>query len=251
MNFLSTIIDQKKKEISELKVDIINENFIEYSLIEKLHNSKLHLIAEVKKASPSKGLIYSSFNPSSLAQTFEKKGASCISVLTDKMFFKGGVSDLISVKKSVSLPVLRKDFIIDPIQVTQSKSIGADVILLILDILSIQQANELIEYASELCLEVLLEVHSINTLEKLSDVTQKPMVGINNRNLETFECNINHAIEFKKQILSMDPSIKIIAESGYFYEADLDTLVKNNINGVLIGEGLQKNKQLLEWFNEG
>ena len=185
-----------------------------------------------------------------LAHTFESSGASCISVLTDEKFFKGSKNFLTDIKKQANIPILRKDFIIDPKQVKETQQIGADLMLLIVDILSINQANELVDAANELGLEVLLEIHSDEALEKLSHIRHKPLVGVNNRDLNTFDCDINRVIDMKPDILSMDSNIKIIAESGYFEANQMDDLQSAGMNGVLIGEGLSKNNGILEWFKK-
>ena len=251
MSILDDIIEQKKAEIQTLHQRNWTENkqTKTHSFLEKLNQNKLHLIAEIKKASPSKGIIYQNFNPQELATHFESNGASCISVLTDERFFKGHKDFLMAVKETVHLPVLRKDFIIDPIQVKETKHMGADVMLLILDILSDQQTNELIEAAREEKLDVLLEIHSALALERLNEIQDKPIVGINNRDLHTFDCQTSHALHMAKTIKDINPTIKIIAESGYSQAKEMEELEKNNINGVLIGEGLSKNKGLLEWFS--
>ena len=249
MSILDKIIQTKKEEIKLIQIESSSKEWKRSSFLKKLEKNKLHLIAEVKKASPSKGEIYKHFNPLELAASFEANGASCISVLTDESYFKGNKTYLTQIKENSSLPILRKDFILDPIQVKETKQIGADVMLLILDILSINQANELIEAATKEDLDVLIEIHALKTLDKLKEIKFKPIVGVNNRNLSSFECNINHALTIGKKIKTLDPNIKIIAESGYFNTNEMDELEKNNINGVLIGEGLNKNKKLLEWFN--
>lgn len=249
MSILNQIIEKKKQEIHQLKNKTFNINISnEKSFLKNLKKNKLNLIAEVKHASPSKGLIYKSFNPVELALTFERHGAKCISVLTDEKFFKGHKNYLMQVKKSVNIPVLRKDFIIDPLQVNETKEMGADVMLIILDILSIQQTNELIDLANSLNIEVLIEIHSDQALEKLTEIHHKPLIGINNRDLTTFTCNTTRTIELSKKIKSLNSNIKIIAESGYSQPDEMIELEKQNINGVLIGEGLSKNKALLEWF---
>ena len=250
MSILNKIIEQKKIEIKNISLEQKINDVKNVSFYEKLNENRLHLIAEVKQASPSKGIIYKSFNPIELANSFEANGASCISVLTDQEFFKGHNDFLVNVKQKTLLPVLRKDFIIDIKQVEETKAIGADVMLLILDILEVNQANELIECAREKKIEILLEIHSEEALNKLSDIKFKPVVGINNRNLNTFECNNNWAVEKAKQIKELDSQIKIIAESGYNLPSEMEMLDKSNVNGVLIGEGLSKNKDLLEWFNK-
>ena len=251
MSILSQIIEQKKQEIDRLK----NHNFStiktkEISFLKTLKKDKLNLIAEVKQASPSKGIIYKTFDPIALALSFEHHGASCISVLTDEKFFKGHKNYLMKVKNNVNIPVLRKDFIIDPIQVKETKEMGADLMLLILDILSVDQANELIDHARALNIEVLIEIHSDEALEKLTHIHHKPLVGVNNRDLNSFVCNTARAIELSKKIKSLDNKIIVIAESGYSLPEEMVALENQHINGVLIGEGLSKNKLLLEWFND-
>lgn len=251
MSILSQIIEQKKQEIDRLK----NHNFStiktkEISFLKTLKKDKLNLIAEVKQASPSKGIIYKTFDPIALALLFEQHGASCISVLTDEKFFKGHKNYLMKVKNNVNIPVLRKDFIIDPIQVKETKEMGADLMLLILDILSVDQANELIDHARALNIEVLIEIHSDEALEKLTHIHHKLLVGVNNRDLNSFVCNTARAIELSKKIKSLDNKIIVIAESGYSLPEEMVALENQHINGVLIGEGLSKNKLLLEWFND-
>ena len=249
MNILNQILNEKKIEVSQLNTSQLkNNNIKQLSFLEKLSDQKLKLIAEVKQASPSKGIIYQNFNPIELATSFESHGASCISVLTDQKFFKGHRDYLVNVKKHTSIPVLRKDFIIDLIQVDETKDMGADVMLLILDILSIDQANELIDKADQMNIEVLIEIHSEKALEKLKDIKNKPLVGVNNRDLTTFTCDTNRSIQMSKDIRTLDPTIKVIAESGYSVPIEMEELENHHINGVLIGEGLSKNKSLLEWF---
>lgn len=250
MSILNKIIEQKKIEIKKISSQYKANETRHVSFYDKLEENKLHLIAEVKQASPSKGIIYKTFNPVELAASFEANGASCISVLTDQIFFKGHIDYLMQVKEQTALPVLRKDFIIDIKQVEETKAIGADVMLLILDILEVNQANELIECANKNGIEILLEIHSEKALSKLTEIESKPIVGVNNRNLNTFECNNKWAIEKSKQIKKLNRSIKVIAESGYNLPSEMEMLEKNNIDGVLIGEGLSKNKDLLEWFNK-
>ncbi|MEK9727510.1 MAG: indole-3-glycerol phosphate synthase TrpC [Candidatus Margulisiibacteriota bacterium] len=252
MSILDKILDQKKHEIKKLSYEdlIPNEDNNRKSLLSYLENKRLNLIAEVKQASPSKGVIYSDFNPLQLAKLFQENGASCISVLTDEMFFQGSKSYLTAIKSNTHIPILRKDFILDPIQVKETNSIGADVMLLILDILDINQCNELISAATTYNIEVLIEIHSYEALSKLNQIKFKPIVGVNNRDLKTFKCDTNRALEMAKEIKLMAPEIKVIAESGYSQPNEMDLLEKKGINGVLIGEGLSKNNELLEWFKQ-
>lgn len=251
LNILEQIINTKKEEIKTIDIDpsTILASTHSSSLKTALQKEGLTLIAEVKQASPSKGMIYNSFDPIKLATSFEKNGAGAISVLTDEQYFKGSKNDLKSVREHVQLPILRKDFIIDPIQVYETASIGANAILLILDILSVETSNQIINTAKQLNLDVLIEVHHLDTLTKLKSLQDVDIVGINNRNLDTFEVNINHAIEYSQQIRQLFPKACIVAESGYSSTDHLNLLKHNKIDGVLIGEGLSKNQNLLEWFN--
>ena len=252
MNILDKIIETKRTEVANLSIETstVSKERSNYSLLDALAKPGLTLIAEVKHASPSKGIIYESFNPKELAETFEKNGAGCISVLTDRDYFKGSINDLRIVRESVKLPILRKDFIIDPIQIIEAKAIGANVILLILDILPIDLANKLLATAREYQLDVLIEVHDNNTLSKIPDLIYKDIIGINNRNLTTFDVNPNHALNVGLQLKETYPGLKIVAESGYQSIESLEELEKKGIDGVLIGEGLSKNKDLLEWFKK-
>ena len=251
MSILDNIINQKRIEITNISKNEVQDGlfFETKSFLKKLNEPRLHLIAEVKHASPSKGIIYNEFDPILLAKNFEKNGASCISVLTDEKFFQGNKTYLTEIKKQSNLPILRKDFIIDPIQVKETKAIGADIMLLILDILDVNQANELIQAAESEKLETLIEIHSNEAFEKLIEIDEKKIVGVNNRDLRTFTCDKNRAIEFSKEIKKINKNIKVIAESGYSDANEMNKLENNDINGVLIGEGLSKNKKLLEWFN--
>ena len=255
MSILNDIILKKKEEVTALKSQGLlsqDTSFTPCSFLNQLNQypKKLHLIAEVKQASPSKGIIYTDFNHGQLAQYFEENGAACISVLTDIDFFKGHPQFLTDIKRQSTLPILRKDFIIDPIQITESKQMGADIILLILDILSVNQANELIEEARNTGLEVLLEIHSEKALEELSNIVHKPIVGINNRDLHTFSMDFTRSIRFSKTIKQIDPEIKLIAESGIIDQNQLVDIHHNQLNGVLIGEGLSRNPDLVKWFNQ-
>ena len=250
MSILQQIIDVKQQEIAAISLDIASTVTPTpcRSLVSKLDSTGLKCIAEVKKASPSKGLIYPDFNPIKLATMFESNGAACISVLTDVQFFKGAADYLTQVRASVTLPVLRKDFIIHPLQVYETKQMGADVMLLILDILTSEQANELMALAKELNIEVLVEVHSESAYKRLQDLTYVDIVGVNNRDLHTFTLDLGHALNFSKQLRQDMPDVKIVAESGYSKAEELKELEDNGIDGVLIGEGLSLYPSLLEFF---
>ena len=198
------------------------------------------LIAELKKASPSKGLIRADFNPPELASAYEAGGATCLSVLTDRHWFQGDNAFLQQARQAVSLPVLRKDFIIDPLQIVQSRALGADCILLIMAALSNAQAIELEAAAHELGMDVLIEVHDISELERACMLTS-PLMGINNRNLKTMDISL----EIGRDMLPRLPDDRIaIAESGLFAPDDLRYMAEAGARCFLIGESLMRQKDV-------
>lgn len=195
------------------------------------------MIAEVKKASPSKGLIKEDFVPERIAKDYEAAQADALSVLTDFPFFQGKNSYLSDVKRAVSIPVLRKDFIIDSIQVEESKRIGADAILLIGEVLDPVQLHELYLEAGEKEMDVLVEVHDQTTLEQIVKVFTPDILGINNRNLKTFETSL----EQTKQIASLVPKeCLLVSESGIGSLEHLTFVKEHGAQAVLIGESLMR-----------
>ena len=229
------------KSIDEIK-DEINETSKPRDFIgaikDKHQNSLPAVIAEIKKASPSKGVIRSNFNPDSIAKSYELGGAACISVLTDKEYFQGDPRFIEVVKNNCSLPVLRKDFIIDSYQVFESRALGADCILLIASALNIDELKEFESIANDLGMAVLVEAHNEEELQK-SILLNTPLVGINNRNLKTFEVSLNTSIDLVTKI----PKNRItVTESGIFNQGDIKLMNDNNIFTFLVGEAFMRDE---------
>jgi indole-3-glycerol phosphate synthase len=190
------------------------------------------VIAEIKKASPSKGLLRDPFAPADIARSYEQAGAACLSVLTDHDYFQGEASHLAEARSAVALPALRKDFVIDPYQVAQSRVLGADCILLIVSALEQPALLELADLARQLNMDVLIEVHDEAELARSIDVPGA-LIGINNRNLRTFQTDLAVSIRLARQVPS---SRRLVSESGIATRADLDQLENAGIHAFLVGE---------------
>ncbi|MGB5847362.1 MAG: indole-3-glycerol phosphate synthase TrpC [Ignavibacteriaceae bacterium] len=251
MNILNEILEVKQKEVSDLRKKYSLSSFTEMQFFEKdilsfynsiKDNSDLSIIAEIKKASPSKGIIKKDFDHKAIAEIYFHNGANAVSVLTDVNFFQGKLDYLKDIASFKSLPLLRKDFIIDEYQIFHSKAFGADFILLISEILSKYQLAELTHAANEIGLEVLLELHSEEQLNKI-DFNLNKLIGINNRNLNDFSVDINTCINIS-QYLPED--VMVVAESGINKKADVQLLNKNNIDAILVGEYLMRSENIYE-----
>ena len=252
-DILDKIVATKKVEIAAIsqKISLANQREIALannqnallrprgfinSINQKIAAGKAGVITEIKKASPSKGILRENFNPAEIARSYEQHGSACLSVLTDVDYFQGCNAYLQEARAACSIPVLRKDFTIDPYQVYEARAIGADAILLIVACLELNQMKELEACAHELGLDVLVEVHNAPELEQALEL-KTPLLGINNRNLKTFEVTLQTTLS----LLSMVPSNKtLVTESGILNRADVQLMRDNQINAFLVGEAFMR-----------
>lgn len=202
------------------------------ALLERIEHQRPAVIAEIKKASPSKGIIRSDFNPEAIARSYETGGATCLSVLTDVDFFQGADIYLQQARAATQLPVIRKDFVLDPYQVWESRALGADCILLIAAALSPAHLQDLHQQALEVGLDVLIEVHNAEELEQAL-LLPNPLIGINNRNLHNFEVSLDTTFDLLSQI---PKGRQVITESGIEQSAQVSAMMDRGVYGFLIGE---------------
>lgn len=247
-DILAKILQTKKEEVAAARQlrsesDVLREaknrkdvrGFVR-ALKYKISHNESAVIAEVKKASPSKGVIREAFNPTEIATSYAAHGAACLSVLTDMQYFQGAYDHLRQARAACALPVLRKDFMIDPYQIIHARAIGADCILLIVAALSLNQLLEFESLAHELGMDVLVEVHDKAELETALNM-KSTMLGINNRNLRTFETNLQNTIDLLEYI----PEDKlVITESGILNVEDVKTMRSHNVNAFLVGEAFMR-----------
>ena len=250
--YLDQIVVTKHKEVARLKESfsiteaerIISElpatKGFEAALSQK-RTRPMGLIAEVKKASPSKGLIRPDFHPLDIARAYEEAGADCISVLTDVEYFQGGPEVLRSIRNAVSIPLLRKDFIIDELQIYEARVLGADAILLIAAILEPEQIASYHRIARELGMDVLVEVHDRQELETVLEVDGATLIGVNNRDLRTFETRL----ETTEQLAALVPDyVTLISESGIAGPQDVEFLSGTGAQGILVGEYFMRQQDI-------
>ncbi len=202
-----------------------------------LHSKQPGVIAEIKKASPSKGIIRENFNPAEIAEQYEQAGAACLSVLTDVDFFQGADENIQIARSHCALPALRKDFLIDPYGVIEARALHADCILLIVACLSNQQLEEMSQTAFEHNLDVLVEVHDEAELERALRLNDRCLLGVNNRNLKTFDVDLNTSLRLKKML---DPSRLLVTESGIATPEDVAMMQEHDIHAFLVGESFMK-----------
>ena len=247
-NILDTIIatkfeeikaSQKIKSLAQLKDEVNSASqprgFLQ-AIQTQLSKNKAAVIAEIKKASPSKGVIRENFNPKEIAISYEKGGATCLSVLTDQKYFQGHSDYLKEARSACHLPVLRKDFILDPYQIYEARQMGADCILLIVAALPLDVMQALEDIAHSLGMNVLVEVHNQTELD-LALQLKTPLLGINNRNLKTFDVSLQTTFDLIK---NMSSDKIIVTESGIFTSHDVKMMQEHHVNTFLIGEAFMR-----------
>ena len=280
MNILDTIVEEKKREVARLPERLIAAGDLRDVRLERgegrdflaalgrPRNGSMALIAEVKKASPSAGVICPDFDPVHIGREYESGGADCLSVLTDERFFQGSLDYLRQIRQTVKLPLLRKDFIIDDRQILEAVEWGADAILLIVAILDDARLRRFHELAVEAGLAALVEVHDEEELRRAQGIGAR-LIGVNNRDLKTFEVDLatterlarklvegrgstveSNSSDRRRSTLDSRPSTLLVAESGIHTRADVERLARCGANAILVGEALMKGGGIQEKVRE-
>lgn len=255
MNILETIVDEKRREMARLPDQTVSAAQIhtllqarqdQRNFLDALRNPKrgtIALIAEVKKASPSAGVIRPDFDPIAIAKAYEAAGVTCLSVLTDQKFFQGSLEYLRGIRQAVKLPLLRKDFIIDERQILEAAEAGADAILLILAILNDKQLSHFHSLATEAGLAALVEVHDEAELDRAM-AAGASLIGVNNRDLKSFKVDLatteRIAMRIETSLSGQRPKPILVAESGIHSRADIERLLKSGARAILVGESLMR-----------
>ncbi len=241
---LNKIVAHKKKEVEERKLhmplqkiqemanDAPSPRGFERALRGAQAAKRPGVIAEIKRASPSKGILRENFNPMEIAASYQTNGASCVSILTDTEFFKGSCTILELARKTCFLPILRKDFIIEPYQVYETRAVDADCLLLIAACLEDEQMAELYELGKELRLDVLIEVHNAEEMDRALKL-EPTMIGINNRNLHTFDVELDTTFDLLE---SIPENCHVVTESGIHTKEDIAAMIEKGVNSFLVGE---------------
>lgn len=239
MTILSKIVQTKRNEVSKLR-EIGEARLIELAegsgptrgFLERLRRPGMQVIAEVKQASPSAGILRHPFLPEEIANSYAQAGAACLSVLTDESYFKGSLDHLKQARAAVGIPVLRKDFIIDRLQVYEARAAGADAILLIAEILESHELLELLNLARSLKMDALVEVHDPSSISKAVAINA-PLIGVNNRDLRTFTTCLEHSLNIRPLL---PKECLVVSESGIKQPSDIALLEAGGIKAVLVGE---------------
>jgi indole-3-glycerol phosphate synthase len=250
---LDEIVKEKLVEVEALKKKIRLP--LDKRLLPKLRDFKkavtrhaMNLIAETKAASPSAGVIFNKYVPENIAAIYEKSGAAAVSVLTDAIYFNGSIDDLERVKNSIGLPVLRKDFIIDEVQIYESRLEGADAILLIARILGRDELEDFIKLAEDLGMAALVEVHSVKEARAALDAGAS-LIGINNRDLDTLKVDVDNTINIIDQVPELKKKV-IVSESGIKEKGQVDMLRAAGVKAILVGEAILKSPDMREKIRE-
>ncbi|MEH1805515.1 indole-3-glycerol phosphate synthase TrpC [Nostoc sp.] len=261
-HILEEIVSHKRQEVAQMQQELplaslrqqLNTAPTVRNFLTALQESpnQPSLIAEVKKASPSRGIIRADFDPVAIAQAYERGGAACLSVLTDEKFFQGGFDNLRRVRQQVALPLLCKEFIIDRYQIYLARTAGADAVLLIAAILSDRELQDFLRVIHDLGMIALVEVHTLAELDRVLKLDNLSLVGINNRNLEDFTLDLGTTqqllAERQQQLQSLD--ITVVSESGLYTPADLSLVAEAGARAVLIGESLVKQRDVEQAVRE-